>query len=144
MIFEFLELVTYLNIMKRIIIAIGLLVCLGSVVAAIEIPQGIISAFTKGNASGLSSYFSSTLELTIQDKEEIYSKTQAEIILRKFFSDNPPSGFKIIHQGGKEKSKYAIGNLTSGNKSFRITFLLKTQENKVLIHQLRIENEYVE
>jgi hypothetical protein len=129
--------------MKRIIVILGLVLA-GVAASAIEIPSGIITAFSSGDASALSSYFSSTLELTLHDKEEIYSKTQAEIILRKFFADNPPSQFKIIHQGGKEQSKYAIGNLTSGSKSFRITFLLKTEENKVLIHQLRIENEYVE
>ena len=130
--------------MKRTIIAIGFIILAGYIASAIEIPSGIQEAFRKGDASSLSSYFSSTLELTLYEKEEIYSKTQAGIILRKFFSDNPPSQFKIIHQGGKENSKYAIGNLTSGTKSFRVTFLLKTEENKVLIHQLRIENEYVE
>ncbi len=130
--------------MKRTIVALGFIILAGYTTSAIEIPSGIQVAFSKGDASALSSYFSSTLELTLYDKEEIYSNTQAGIILRKFFSDNPPSQFKIIHQGGKENSKYAIGNLTSGTKSFRVTFLLKTEENKVLIHQLRIENEYVE
>jgi hypothetical protein len=130
--------------MKRIIAALGFMVFTGIIAFAIEIPSGIISAFQKGDASALSVYFSSTLELTLHDKEEIYSRSQAEVILHKFFSDNPPSQFKIIHQGGKEQSKYAIGTMTSGSKSFRVTFLLKTEENKVLIHQLRIENEYVE
>jgi hypothetical protein len=129
--------------MKRTVLFIGIIL-VGITASAIEIPEGIINGFSKGNASALSDYMSSTLELTLNDKEEIYSKTQAEIILRKFFTDNPPSQFKIIHQGGKEKSKYAIGKLSSGTKSFRITFLLKTVENKVLIHQLRIENEYAE
>jgi hypothetical protein len=129
--------------MKRLLVVIGFFL-LGITASAIEIPSGILTAFNNGDASALSTYFSNTLELTLHDKEEIYSKTQAEIILNKFFADNPPSQFRIIHQGGKEKSKYAIGTLTSGPKSFRITFLLKTEENKVLIHQLRIENEYAE
>lgn len=109
-----------------------------------EIPGQIISSFKDGDASKLSQYFNQTIELTFFEKEEIYSKTQAEIILRDFFTKNPPKQFTILHEGGKESSKYAIGRYTSNSKTYRITFLLKTINSKVFIHQLRIENEYVE
>jgi hypothetical protein len=109
-----------------------------------DIPVQVINAFNTGNASLLAQNFNNTIELTLFDKEEIYSKTQAEMILRDFFSKHKPTQFKIIHQGGKENSKYAIGNLICGTESFRITFLLKTEENNLFIHQLRIENDYVE
>ena len=109
-----------------------------------EIPGEIISAFKSGNAAQLAKYFNQTIELTLFDKEEIYSRTQAEIILRDFFSDNPPSQFQIIHQGGKETSRYAIGSLVSGTNKYRITFLLKTVNAQVFIHQLRIEHEHAE
>lgn len=109
-----------------------------------EVPQGIINAFNSGNASQLTQYINRTLELTMFDKEEIYSKTQAEIILRDFFSSNKPTQFKIIHQGGKENSSYAIGNLDCGTKKYRVTLLLKTVDSSVYIHQLRIEKDYAE
>jgi hypothetical protein len=130
--------------MKKKYLGIGFLLFISISVSAIEIPSGIITALSSGDASALSAYFSSTIELTLFEKEEIYSRTQAEIILRKFFSDNPPRQFKILHEGGKDSSKYAIGSLTTSTKSFRITFLLKMEADKVLIHQLRIENEYAE
>ncbi|MBN2523546.1 MAG: DUF4783 domain-containing protein [Bacteroidales bacterium] len=109
-----------------------------------DIPGGIIASFASGDASKLSQYFNQTIELTFFEKEEIYSKTQAEIILRDFFAKNPPKQFKILHEGGKESSKYAIGRYTSTSKAYRITFLLKTINSKIFIHQLRIENEYAE
>jgi hypothetical protein len=109
-----------------------------------EIPEQIITSFNSGSASELSKYFNETIELTFFEKEEIYSKIQAEIILRDFFTKNPPKQFIILHEGGKESSKYAIGKYTSNSKTYRITFLLKTINSKVFIHQLRIENEYVE
>lgn len=124
-----------------------LIVCLSTIPLAgfsREIPDQIISSFNKGDAASLSQYFNQTIELTYFEKEEIYSKTQAEIILRDFFSKNPPKEFKILHEGGKEASKYAIGQYISGSKTYRITFLLKTINSKIFIHQLRIENEYVE
>lgn len=109
-----------------------------------EIPENIITSFNSGDASGLSKYFNETIELTFLEKEDIYSKTQAEIILRDFFIKNPPRQFVILHEGGKESSKYAIGKYTSKSKTYRITFLLKTINSKVFIHQLRIENEFAE
>lgn len=109
-----------------------------------EIPEQIISSFNSGDAAKLSRYFNQTIELTFFEKEEIYSRTQAEIILRDFFSKNPPKQFKILHEGGKDSSKYAIGQYISNSKIYRITFLLKTINSNVFIHQLRIENEYVE
>lgn len=109
-----------------------------------DIPSAIISAFGTGNSTAISSYFGQTVELTLFDQEEIYSKTQAQIILKNFFNENAPVSFKIIHQGGKESSKYAIGSLKTSNKSYRITLLLKSNGSDINIHQLRIENEYAE
>lgn len=126
--------------MKKVIFLsiIGLyfsLTCIGG-----DIPSDIVNAFKAGNASTIASYFNSTIEFTIYNKEEIYSKTQAERILKDFFTHNPPSQFTLLHQGGKESSKYAIGSLVAGSKNYRVTFLLKSMNSKVFIHQLRIED----
>ena len=110
-----------------------------------HIPEGIVTAFKSGNASAVSVYFGQSVELTMFDKEQIYSKTQAQVILKNFFSENPPSSFEIIHEGGKETSKYAIGTLkTTHGNSFRITLLLKNTDENTYIHQLRIEKDNAE
>lgn len=130
--------------MKKLIF-ISLIACMFSLdVSGEDIPRVIVSAFGSGDASALAGYFNSTIELTINNKEEIYSKTQAEVILKDFFAKNPPKSFSILHQGGKESSKYAIGNLKTAKGSYRITFLLKSVNSKIFIHQLRIENSNVE
>ena len=128
---------------KSLWIIIGL-ITISQAVFSGEIPGQIISSFNSGDASKLSQYFNQTIELTFFEKEEIYSKTQAEIILRDFFTKNPPKQFIVLHEGGKESSKYAIGRYTSNSKTYRITFLLKTINSQIFIHQLRIENEYAE
>lgn len=130
--------------MKKIIglFVIGLMLSFNA--SGNEVPEKIVTAFRTGNASELAAFFNSTIELTVNNKEEIYSKTQAEIILKDFFASNPPSSFTLLHQGGKETSKYAIGSLKSGTSNFRITFLLKSVNSNVFIHQLRIENSNAE
>lgn len=105
------------------------------------IPEGIILAFKAGNAQELAKFFNSNIELVILEEEDVYSKTQAEQILRKFFTDYRPSSFKIIFEGGKETSRYAIGSLSTSSGNFRVYFLIKNQQGIPLIHQLRIEEE---
>ncbi len=106
-----------------------------------DIPTDIKQAFRNGDSKKLSNYIGATLELSILEDESIYSKSQSLIIIQKFFNKYPPSNFVVLHQGGKASSKYAIGNLTSQNKTFRVTLLLKIRENQVILHQLRIEEE---
>jgi hypothetical protein len=130
--------------MKKYIFFLASLLFFSFTYLSEDIPVQVINAFSTGNASLLAQSFNNTIELTLFDKEEIYSETQAEMILRDFFSKHKPTQFKIIHQGGKENSKYAIGNLVCGAESFRVTFLLKSEGNNIFIHQLRIENDYVE
>lgn len=106
-----------------------------------DIPEGIALSVKAGNAAELAKYFYTNIELVILDKEDVYSKAQAEQILRKFFTDHHPTSFKIIFEGGKETSQYAIGSLTTSTGNFRVYFLIKDQDGSPLIHQLRIERE---
>jgi hypothetical protein len=105
------------------------------------IPEGIILAFKAGNAEELAKYFNTNIELVILENEDVYSKTQAEQILRNFFTNHHPASFKIIFEGGKETSRYAIGSLSTSSGNFRVYFLIKNQDGTPLIHQLRIEEE---
>ena len=75
------------------------------------VPEGISNAFKTGNSEVLADYFSNNVELVVLDKEDVYSKNQAEIVVKNFFSSHRPYKFVILHQGGRESSKYAIGNL---------------------------------
>ena len=132
--------------MKKILYIVGLasviLIPFLSLSAQTEkIPEGIVLSFRAGNAAELSKFFHNNVELIILENEDVYSRSQAEQIIRKFFSEHKPEAFKIIFEGGKENSRYAIGSLTTPRKSFRVYILMKKQEGSPLIHQLRIEEE---
>lgn len=104
-----------------------------------EIPDGILIALKTGSSSEIAKFFNSNVEMTVINKEAVYSKSQAEIILRDFFSNNPPTEFKLMHKGGKDGAKYAIGNLKTSTKTFRVYFLVKNNNKTPYIQQLRIE-----
>ena len=106
-----------------------------------SIPGGISIAIKAGNASELSRYMNSTVELLLLDKEDFYKKNVAETILRDFFNEYRTKDFTIRHQGAKNDAQYAIGNLKTEKGDFRVYFLLKKIDQELLIHQIRIEPE---
>jgi hypothetical protein len=75
------------------------------------------------------------------ENDNVYSKAQAQQIVSKFFSSNTPESFNVVHQGGKGGDQYVIGNLVTNKGTFRIYFLLRKNNGKDYIIQLRIEKE---
>lgn len=110
-------------------------------VSMAQIPDDIILSLKSGNATKLASHFSQNIELVVLDNENVYSKAHAQQVISDFFKKYPPQSFTIIHQGGKDDSSYAIGNLQVNNDKFRVYFLIKAQNGASYIHQLRIERQ---
>ena len=105
-----------------------------------SLPTSIQQSLQEGNAVSLAKHFGSTVEVTIERKEQICSKMQAEIIMRDFFQKHPPQRVKILHQGGSSSSSYAILQMAcNDNTKYRITLLIKNIADEIFIQQLRIE-----
>ena len=109
--------------------------------AKAEVPEEIIQSLKTGDSKTLSEYFNQNVEMVVLDNDNVYSKAQAQQIVSKFFSNNKPENFNVIHQGGNEGAQYVIGNLVTNKGSFRVYFLLKKNNGKDYIHQLRIEEQ---
>ena len=107
-----------------------------------EANDRIVSAITRGNASDLAEYFNNMVDLSIPGNEDTYGKTQATRILQDFFSKNTVKSYKTSKQGNSnDGSRFFIGKLESGNKVFRVYYLIKQTSGKFLIHQLQIQEE---
>lgn len=106
-----------------------------------QIPDEIVLSIQSGNDVILASYFNQNVELVVQSHDDVFSKSQAQQIVAEFFKANKPKQFSIIHQGGKDGARYAIGSLVANTGTFRVYFLLKTKDNNSYIHQLRIEKQ---
>ncbi len=119
------------------IISLGCIISLD----AQTVPAELSNAMKAGDASKLAKFFHESLELTILDKDYVASKNQATRIMENFFKENPPDGFKISFEGTKQKSKYAIGNLTTGNGNFRVNIFFMNKDEKRLVYYMSIEKE---
>ena len=112
-----------------------------SVVAA-DVIDDIAIAIRSGNPKNISKYFIENVDLKIIEQEDVYSKQQAEMILKDFFSKHAVKSFTIAHKSeARNGSQYVIGTLETGNGKFRTYFLIKTTGGKTLIQQFRIETE---
>ncbi len=106
-----------------------------------QIPDEIVLSIQNGNDQILASYFNQNVELVVLTYDDVFSKSQAQQIVAEFFKANKPKQFTIIHQGGKDGARYAIGSLVTSTGTFRVYFLLKNKDNNSYIHQLRIEKQ---
>ncbi|MBI2967442.1 MAG: DUF4783 domain-containing protein [Bacteroidetes bacterium] len=107
-----------------------------------DISQTLAGFFRSGNTVEIAKYFDATVDMSIPKSEGVYSKQQAEIILKNFFTADVPQSFTVFHQGSsKDGSKYFIGNLVTKTSTYRTYVYLKNQSGKFFIHQLRIDRE---
>lgn len=104
-------------------------------------PNHLIRATQNGDAATLAAAFNDNVELVLPGKSGIYSRSQAEMVVRDFFSSADPQEFKIMHEGTRDNASYVIGTLVCKSENFRVYFLTKSSEKKIIIHQLRIERQ---
>jgi hypothetical protein len=116
---------------------------LAASVKALDIYDEIANAIRSGDSKQIASYFSNNIDLTILNQEDVYSKAQAELIVKDFLSKNSPKSFSILHKGSsKEGTIYAIGNLSTMNgKTFRVSFFVKMTSGKYMLQELRFETQ---
>lgn len=104
------------------------------------ISENIASAIRSGNSKVLSTYFNTTIEITLPGKEGTFSKVQAEMVMKDFFTKYPPAAFDINQKGTSSGgSQFIIGTYKSNNKVYKTYLLLKLVDGQLLIQQLQFE-----
>ena len=105
--------------------------------------DAISTALNSGDIETLSKYFAETVEISIQDKEQVYPKAKAAEVLRSFFESNKAKSFSQVHKGtSRENSdQYCIGNLSAGANNYRVYLYLKVSGNNVTIQEMRLDKE---
>lgn len=115
-----------------------LLILLSSFFVRVGIDD-VIGAIKSGSAGQVAKYFDNNIEISMPDKSNSYSKSQAELVLKDFFSTNPVKGFEIIHKGENAGSQYCIGTLHTKNGSYRTTIFMKQKGDSQVLQELRFE-----
>jgi hypothetical protein len=99
------------------------------------------SAMRSGDAAALSANFNLTVELSIDNKGQDYSKNQAQFVIKEFLQANPVVSFAFSHRGNSGTNYYAVGNYVTARGTYDVNVLIKKFGAVYQVHQLRIERE---
>src|SRR5215203_1956919 len=100
----------------------------------------VINALKGGNAQELSKYIDENIEISLPDKSDNYSRTQAVMVLKDFFNNNGVTGFDVQFKGENGGGQYCIGNLKTKSGVYRTTVFMKSNEGKQLIKEIRFKS----
>jgi len=100
----------------------------------------VIAAMKTGNSAAVARFFDNSVEISMPEKSNSYSKSQGELVLKDFFASNPVKGFEVIHKGENAGSQYCIGTLQTKNGTYRTTIFMKKKDDKQVLQELRFEN----
>ncbi|WP_111635937.1 DUF4783 domain-containing protein [Pedobacter cryoconitis] len=105
-----------------------------------DIVDAISTLFKSANSKEISKNFSPSVELTINEEEDVYTKAQAEQILRDFFTKNTPVNSTVVHLINTNPNyRFGILSLSTKSGKFRVAITLKKTANTFFITELRIE-----
>ena len=100
-----------------------------------EIERAIVA----GDAQALSRYFNRDVEINIEDKEQVYNKTQAAYVTREFFMKYPVKTFRLLHKGSSGDRFYAVGEYFSLRGKFDTNIFIKKSGNEYVVEALRFD-----
>ncbi len=109
----------------------------GAVLAQGDVINDMRAALKAGSSKEVIKLLNKTTDLDFDGKNSSYGKTQAEAVLKDFFKKNPPTDFKIIHQGAsKAGAPYVIGQYTHKDGSYRVMIRLKEEASSYRVHAM--------
>src|SRR5258708_6249098 len=99
----------------------------------------IALAMRSGNINQLSRYLDTRVDISLPEKSDTYSKSQAEMIIRDFFNTNVVRNFLVKHKGENSGLEFCVGVLQTRNGDYRTTLFIKQKGEKQLLQEIRFQ-----
>jgi hypothetical protein len=97
----------------------------------------IKDAIKANNAKEVIKFFNTAVDMNLAGELSMYSKAQAEFVLRDFFKKYPATEFRIQHTGSSKGGlQFAIGEYVSNNDVFDVLIRVKEVSGTYLIHEI--------
>ncbi|MBL7719181.1 MAG: DUF4783 domain-containing protein [Flavipsychrobacter sp.] len=101
--------------------------------------EDVSNGVRTGNVMAIAPYFDNIVPITINNAQSTYSRQQAEMILKDFFTRNVPKEFLVANSGTSNNAKYIIGELiTTTGVKYSVYILLKEREHVFYLQELRL------
>ncbi|OUJ76132.1 DUF4783 domain-containing protein [Hymenobacter crusticola] len=96
------------------------------------VPVG--GAIRSGSSKDLAQYFGSSVELGFDGDKQSYSATQAEFVMKDFFSKNPPTGFVFNHYvNGDGGTRLAVGKYSGKSGTYDVYVKMKQDHGTLVV-----------
>ena len=102
--------------------------------------DAVVTAIRTGNVTRLSPFFDSRVDISLPDKSDTYSRTQAEMVIGDFFNNNSVQNFKITQQGESGGTFFCTGLLVTRSGNFRTTLFFKQKGDKHYLQEIRFQS----
>ena len=123
----------------RTLLATALIAGLLSFAPATANVSDVVSALKVGDAARMSKYFDNLVEISLNDRSHSYSRSQAELVIKDFFTSNDVTDFEVEYKSNVSDGEYCMGKLTTRHGEFRTSFSLKNRGDRKLIQEISFE-----
>lgn len=121
-----------------LLFVLSIFVCSFTNADTLEI-DNVVVALKSGNAAQLSRYFDNRVDITLPERTDNYSRTQAEMILKDFFVSNGVRNFDLKYKSENAGSNYCIGTLQTRTGNYRTTLLMKQKGDRQYLQDLSFQ-----
>jgi Domain of unknown function (DUF4783) len=101
--------------------------------------DAVATAIRMGNVNQLSPFFDVRVDISLPDKSDTYSKTQAEMVIGDFFNTNVVQNFRITQQGESGGTFFCAGILQTKAGNYRTTLFFTHKGDKHLLQEIRFQ-----
>ena len=125
--------------MKKIFTILTILTLFVFHITANDARMAVEDGFAKGNAHIVSSAMADRIFMVVYPLRKPLPKADAEKELAKFFMQNNPKSFSVLHDNSQDDVIYMICKLQTGKTSYRVHILIDVNGDDERITQIRIE-----
>ena len=101
----------------------------------------IVAALKTGSVEKMAKYFDSMVDVSLPGKTNSFSKGQAELVIKDFFTLNKVKNFELQHAGSNPSSNFIIGTLVTNGGTYRTTVYMRVKGDKNLIQGVEFEHK---
>jgi len=115
------------------------MITISLVLVSFRSPSYTIDAVAVGDVDRLSPYLDYRVDISLPEKSDTYSKSQAEMIIRDFFDNNGVRNFQVKQKGESGGSEYCFGVLQTRNGNFKTSLFMKHKGDKQFLQEIRFQ-----
>jgi hypothetical protein len=126
------------NLYKRMLFTVTVLLALAGAAKAQSALEDVSNGVRSGNVSLIAPYFDNVVPITLANTLSTYSRSQAEMVLKDFFTRNVPKEFMVVNSGNANNARFVIGELMTTTGKYSVYILLKEKDHVFYLQELRL------